>query len=283
MIEGSFRPSHHVPRGGMLTWDAPDPNRAASNRLDSDLAVQVLEETTGWARIRCSNGWETWVAASELVPIPFRPTHTVPAGGLDARPAPEPSRLPDDRLAAGLPVEVQEESYGWARVRCSNGWETWVDGRGLVPARSTGPAFAGGPLNPIALAAIGGPALLVILGSVLAWYSILSSSVNAWDLEIVSLFTHDESSIDLKTGPVLLVLALATLVLVVVRLPRNGSMIAFGGLGGAVFVIGMAGVVAWLDFAEPRPDLGIGMILTIVAGLAIAVAGILVPMLKPRA
>jgi hypothetical protein len=233
--------------------------------------------------VRCSNGWETWVAAAELVPIPFRPTHTVAASGLDTWPAPDPSRLPDDRLAPGLAVEVQEESYGWARVRCSNGWETWVDGRGLVPMRRSTASFGGGPLNPVALLAVGLPALLVILGSVLAWYSAFSSSVNAWDLEIVSLFTHDESSIDLKTGPVLLVLALATIVLVVVRLPRQASMVTFACLGCAMFVIGVAGVVALLDSPEPRPDMGIGLVLTVVAGLAVAVAGIVVPMLKPRA
>jgi SH3-like domain-containing protein len=275
-----FRPTHHVPRGGMLTWDAPDPSRAASNRLDADVPVQMLEETTGWGRVRCSNGWETWVAAPELVPIPFRPTHAVREAGVDARLEPVASRLPDAQLAAGLPVEVLEDTSGWSHVRCSNGWEAWVDGRALVPARRN--PVAAGPLNPVALVAVGLPALLVILGSVLAWYSILSQSINAWDIEVVALFTHDDGGLDLKTGPVLLVLALATLVLVVVRLPRSAATVAFGCLGGAMFVIGVAGVFFYLEFPEPRPDLGIGLVLTIVAGLAVAVAGVLVEGSRPR-
>jgi hypothetical protein len=41
-------------------------------------------------------------------------------------------------------------------------------------------------------------------------------------------------------------------------------------------------VLLYLDFPEPRPDLGIGLILTIVAGVAIAIAGLLVPGSRPR-
>lgn len=49
------------------------------------------------------------------------------------------------RIAAGLDVDVLEERPdGWARVRCSNGWEAWVDGRllvdGTATTASTGPS-----------------------------------------------------------------------------------------------------------------------------------------------
>lgn len=164
MIDAGFRPSHVAPSAGLLAWDVPDPSRTAAHRLDPNLPVQLLEETTGWARVRCSNGWQTWVDATQLVAIPFRPTHAIPNGGLDAREEPEASRLPEARLGSGLQVEVIEESWGWARVRCSNGWETWVDGAALVPARagrlagrpSTGPLNVGAALLTVALPAGGG-------------------------------------------------------------------------------------------------------------------------------
>lgn len=279
MIDGGFRPTHLTPPGGVLTWDTPDPSRAATHRLDPDLRVQALEETTGWARVRCSNGWETWVAVAELVAIPFRPTRTIPTGGSDARVEPVANRLPDAHLAAGLPVEIVEESQGWAHVRCSNGWEAWVDGRALVSRRQT-PVAA---LNPLSLVAVGLPAALVILGSFLAWFSFRFGSFNAWDIEVVGLFTHDSTSFELKTGPVLLVLALAALALIVVPLSPRIVAVALAGLGGAVFVLGVAGVLLQLDFGEPRPDLGIGLLLTIAGGLALGIAGFLVFWPRERA
>ena len=36
-------------------------------------------------------------------------------------------------LDPDLDVEVLEWSGDWARVRCSNGWEAWIDGRPLIP------------------------------------------------------------------------------------------------------------------------------------------------------
>lgn len=283
MIEAGFRPTHLAPATGLLAWDAPDPGRTAAHRLDPDLPLQLLEETTGWAHVRCSNGWQTWVDATQLVAIPFRPTHAIPGSGLDARQEPEASRLPDARLDPGLQVEMIEESWGWARVRCSNGWETWVDGAALAPigpGRSTGwPSAA--PLNLVnlgpALLTIALPAGAVILGSLLAWFSALGASINAWDIELVALITHDDSSFDLKTGPVLLVVALAALVLIPVRLAPPVARIILATLGAVAFGLGALGVLLYLDLPEPRPDLGIGLLLTMVGGVALAVAGYLAP------
>jgi hypothetical protein len=140
MSEAAFTPTHTAPAEGMDTWREPDPSQAPDNRLDPDLPVHVLEETTGWARVRCSNEWETWVDASKLVaiapvaPAAFAPTHTVPATGLEARDQPDFAQPPSNRLDPGLPVEIANRWGDWAKVRCSNGWETWVDGRGLLKA-----------------------------------------------------------------------------------------------------------------------------------------------------
>jgi hypothetical protein len=59
-MTSEFQPTHEVPDGGTDTWTTPDPNAGPDGRLDAGLPVEVLEETTGWARVRCSNAWETW-------------------------------------------------------------------------------------------------------------------------------------------------------------------------------------------------------------------------------
>ena len=62
----------------------------------------------------------------------FPATHRVPATGADAYDAPG-AATPTNRLDPGLDVQVLERSGDWAHVRCSNGWETWVDARVLTP------------------------------------------------------------------------------------------------------------------------------------------------------
>ena len=90
--DGAFAPTHEAPDTGLSTWSEPDPTLAPDNHIGPSLPVMVIEETTGWARVRCENGWETWVDTAKLVRIeapPFRPTHHVPPGGLDARERPD--------------------------------------------------------------------------------------------------------------------------------------------------------------------------------------------------
>jgi hypothetical protein len=81
----------------------------------------------------------------------YRPTHVVPISGLDARPTPDAVLPPSSRLDAGLDVEVEDwRDDGWAHVVCSNGWDTWVDGRLLEPLQSapTAPAAPARPAPP---------------------------------------------------------------------------------------------------------------------------------------
>jgi hypothetical protein len=273
---GGFRPTHVVSGAGTATWDVPDPGRPATNRLAPELPVQLLEETTGWARVRCSNGWETWVDAGQLLRLPFRPTRRVPAAGVDARMVPDPQRLPDARLDPGLPVELVDEWNGWARVRCSNEWETWVDGRLLEPLGGSSPNMA----RTLVVGAL--PALLVILASVLPWYSAGSEDVNAWDIQVVGLFTHEASDFDLDTGPVLVALALVALALIGARRVWSGTTAAFLVVGVIVLILGIAGLVLYLDLPEPRPELGIGLLLTIGSGITLAVAGFVDPAPAPN-
>jgi hypothetical protein len=139
MSDPPFTPTHTAPAEGMDTWREPDPSQAPDHRLDPELPVQVIEETTGWARVRCSNDWQTWVVAIAPVIAPpvapaFTPTHIVPATGLETRDQPDVAQPSNNRLDPGLPVEIANRWGDWAKVRCSNGWETWVDGRGLLNA-----------------------------------------------------------------------------------------------------------------------------------------------------
>ena len=90
--------------------------------------IAAVEARANAARSR-RGGWGSGATAAATAS--YAPTHVVPAGGLDAWDAPDPSRSPVDRLDAGLDVQVTERSGNWARVLCSNGWSAWVDGRGL--------------------------------------------------------------------------------------------------------------------------------------------------------
>jgi protease PrsW len=59
----------------------------------------------------------------------WMPTHVVPASGVPAWLAPDPSQPPVVGLAPGLELAVDGHLNDWALVRAANGWRGWVDGR----------------------------------------------------------------------------------------------------------------------------------------------------------
>lgn len=63
---------------------------------------------------------------------PFTVTHVVPSDGLPAWARPDPTWSPAATLDPWLPVQVLEWWGEWAHLRCSNGWEAWVNGRLLI-------------------------------------------------------------------------------------------------------------------------------------------------------
>src|SRR5436190_1308183 len=78
----------------------------------------------------------------------YRQTHVVPTEGLPAWAGPDGSAAPAATLDPGLDVMLLEQRAEWAHVRCSNGWEAWVDARRLVvsaPAPATAPTPAPPP------------------------------------------------------------------------------------------------------------------------------------------
>ncbi len=78
----------------------------------------------------------------------YSQTHVVPTEGLPAWAGPDGSAAPAANLDPGLDVMLIESRGAWAYVRCSNGWEAWVDGRRLIvsaPAPTTTPTPAPPP------------------------------------------------------------------------------------------------------------------------------------------
>src|SRR5215216_4956429 len=62
----------------------------------------------------------------------YRQTHVVPTEGLPAWAGPDGSAAPAATLDPGLDVMLLERRGEWGHLRCSNGWEAWVDARRLV-------------------------------------------------------------------------------------------------------------------------------------------------------
>jgi hypothetical protein len=78
----------------------------------------------------------------------YSPTHVVPATGLPAWPVPDGTGVPAATLDPGLDVEVTERRADWAHIKCSNGWEAWVDGRRLVEMGATATASSSAASQP---------------------------------------------------------------------------------------------------------------------------------------
>jgi hypothetical protein len=90
----------------------------------------------------------------------YRQTHVVPTEGLPAWAGPDGSATPAANLDPGLDVMLLEQRVEWAHIRCSNGWEAWVDVRRLVvsaPAPATATAPTPAPPPPAATASTPAP------------------------------------------------------------------------------------------------------------------------------
>jgi len=228
-------------------------------------------------------------------PAGFAPTHRVVPDGAAWWAEPRPDQQPQGRLDPALPVEVVTVTTGWAQVRCSNGWECWVDARYLAvgPEETAAmPAAAGATPAPGA-GSTAGPnapwpdlswwcslvgAVLAAVGGALPWYSAGGLDLTAWDLRVVSLATGDPTDVAIDAGPVLLVVVLVLIPLLTRRpLPGWGAM----GLAAVPFAIAAMALIRYVD-SDPQPDLGVGLIITTVGSLAMAGGAALSPRLLPR-
>ncbi|MFH9954247.1 hypothetical protein ACH4OX_08520 [Streptomyces roseolus] len=170
LYAADFRPTHVVPRGGLPTWQAPDP-AYPTVPLDAFLPVRLMERTGDWGRVLCSNGWSAWVDARLLVAVPDDPPAAGPALSRTADPRPLIARAEDalgryrravEELAAGradgetfrrrtrglrVGMVVDGESL-WLYDAEHERW-VYCDGVGLTTyAASAGPSLAARPPRP---------------------------------------------------------------------------------------------------------------------------------------
>jgi hypothetical protein len=84
--ESGWSPTLRTPRGGVPAWTEPDPTAAGAPRLDAGIELMIIERRDdGWARVRCENGWETWVDERVLLPLDGPPTPSTGRGLLANR------------------------------------------------------------------------------------------------------------------------------------------------------------------------------------------------------
>jgi hypothetical protein len=241
-----FAATRRVPDGGMPWWAEPDPERDAQGDLDARLPVQVLEETTGWAHVRCENDFECWVDAALLVEAEATET-AEETKETDTRPAEEPAEVEaTDTAAFATPTTATDPMGKAARI-------------------SIGLSIAG--------------AVLAIVGGFLPWYSAGGADATAWDIRVVALFTKEPTNLSLEVGPLLLLAALSLLALALRRpLPAWASL----ALAGVPLVLGLAGLAFYSDLPGSSTSLGIGVIVTL-AGAFVMLAGVaLSPRMLPR-
>lgn len=132
---GPWTPTHHSPPTGTAAYQQPGGKESPVADLQPGLAVEVLEQSTKWAHVRCENGWECWADLTLLVPISdsWMPTHAIPGAGMASRAAPYPNSADAGEVAGGLQIEVIKRAGSWAHVRFENGWTCWLAGDPLEP------------------------------------------------------------------------------------------------------------------------------------------------------
>ncbi len=120
-------------------------------------------------------------------------------------------------------------------------------------------------------------AAIAIGGGFLPWVS-GGADTSAWDISIIGMFTHDADDFannDVSAGLVLLLAAGVAIPLLIRRpLPRILAL-AFAGVATNVAVLGF---FLYFDLLEgPGVSMGIGMFVTLVGGIAMAVGALMAP------
>lgn len=115
--------------------DRPPSAAAFGHDLHALCRTHLLDLTDGrrWPEADAPATLPSEPVVAPPAPAPYRPSHHVPWTGLPAWPTTNAGPEPVATLDPDLDVEVLEWSGDWARVRCRNDWEAWVDGRQLVP------------------------------------------------------------------------------------------------------------------------------------------------------
>ena len=225
----------------------------------------------------------------------FAVSHRAPATGLATWPEPDGTLAPGPSLSPYLPVMVVEQRGEWARIRCENGWEAWVDARLLeiasapAPAppaappsagpRTTAAAGAAASSMPVFALALAGAAATV-LGALLPWLSLPGASDNGFDVPVAFLLSYEDASDSgLGIGIVLVVLAVVVAGAAVRRL--DAVRRAAGGasaLVAVVYVVQLQRLLGSLedagmtDVPSLTDAIGFGVLVALAGGLLSALA-----------
>jgi len=245
-----WNPDAVIPASGLPAWTGPDGSQPPATQLQAGVEVRVAERVGDWARVECWNGWTGWLNGSLLV-RKWSPTHALPVGGLDAWDTPDPSQPPSAHLDGEEVLLLDQQPSGWAQVETASGQKPWVDGRRLVARGAAPPPAPDVPPAPAAPVARVAPpvgpapspsrpagsrveapfgitmpewwppevpvvpaagALLVLLGSILPWWTIGFGSASAWDIPVIFLISNGSATLSgLKVGLLLLAVVVVAL------------------------------------------------------------------------
>jgi hypothetical protein len=229
----------------MATWPVPDPAQPQGPRLNAGLDVQVLEWQGAWAKVACSNGWETWVDGTLLV-----------APAAPAPPPPPPVNAPPPAYAPA------PQSYAPPSPPPPSTLPTFVP-PGMAKTLNAGVQYGVGPLT------LAGGAL-VALASFFNWYSFGPVGASAWDLPFFYLLTGGDDVRGLKTGLVLLVVVGLLAIPLATRKARANDQVALiaGIAAGAIVVLALVRLL--VEDSIVKPSLGLGFYLA-AAGAAMII------------
>jgi hypothetical protein len=209
----------------------------------------------------------------------FLPSYAVPDAGLDAWASPDATQPVVARLNPRLDVQVLQWWGDWARIRCSNNWEAWTDGRQLVavtPVNRAKPASPRIPLSSAAISVVAGGALTILIGTVLPWIRGHGTSSSAFKIPFSFLVDYKRSSGKvgvISVGTFLLLLSIGAAGLSIV--PKWTT--ARRSVGGVVLLVSVAFVFQLHRLLNAvgagRPSLlstvGVGVFLALAGSVAL--------------
>jgi hypothetical protein len=204
-----FTPTHMPPAGGLDAWDTPDPSAPPAARFGDGVELAVIEQqASGWAQVEDANGRRAWVDGRRLVERGATPPPQAP---------PPPPQQPQPQMWP--PQQPQPQPQQWPPAQPAQpAYPGAYPGAAAAPAPGDKPRVDAPfginmpdwwPAEIPVLAAAG--ALLVLLGSILPWWTYGFGSASAWDIPIFSLISNTNPPLSgLKMGlPLLAVLVVA--------------------------------------------------------------------------
>jgi hypothetical protein len=239
-----YQATHLVPETGLPAWPIPDGTGPPAATLDPGLDIQVTETRAGWARIRCSNGWEAWIDGRNLVPLavpppppppPTPPPHTdvppphadVPPPHADAPPPPpnadEPtaaSALPWPSTRPGTPVPPTAPTPTPPTAPSTSPAAAWTS---PAPPRAPAQPNAWAAGGVVARRSFGAAQVVTLIGSAivaiagfLPWLE-ADETLNAYDAPVNFLFDAVSDDDGIKIGIVLLALGVIGIISAFIR------------------------------------------------------------------